>query len=620
MQASEEEFRSIVETTREWIWTIDRRARVTYSNPAVERILGYRPEELIGKDALLFMHEEDRIEIEEVLPKLVSKKKGWSELVLRWRHKNGTYRYLESNAVPILNGGGELLGYRGADRDITERKEVEAKLRSSEAELRALFEAMDDVILVLDSEGRYLSIAPTKPSLLYKPPERLVSKTLHEVFPAEQADMFLDCVRRALETRQPVNIEYSLQIDGEEVWFAGTVSPMLEDSVVWVARDVTERKRAEEELSRSEARLAGAQRIAHLGNWEWDVRTGEIFWSDEVYRIYGHAPKAFVPTFDKLMEAIHPDDRELLREAIGGALCKGKPYDFEHRVVRPDGEVRVVHRRAEVVFDDEGMPVRMVGTVHDVTERKALEERLEHQALHDPLTDLPNRTLFVDRLGHALTRLGRRGGKAAVLFLDLDNFKFVNDSLGHEAGDELLAAVSGRLRACLRPEDTAARLGGDEFAVLLENVAGVDDAAQVAERITGELREPFVVRGHEVFATPSIGIAFGGSDQDRPENLLRDADVAMYRAKEEGKARHLVFEEAMESQIVERLRLENDLRRALERDELRVYYQPVVHLETEQVMGMEALVRWEHPERGLVIPDEFIPLAEEIGLIVPIGR
>ncbi|MDQ3284850.1 MAG: PAS domain S-box protein, partial [Actinomycetota bacterium] len=231
LRDSEEEFRSIVETTTEWLWTIDRRARVTYSNPAVERILGYRPEELIGKDALLFMHEEDRIEIEEMLPKLVSEKKGWSELILRWRHKNGTYRFLESNAVPILNGGGELLGYRGADRDITERIEVEAKLRSSEAELRALFEAMDDVILVLDSEGRYLSVAPTKPSLLYKPPERLVGKTLHEVFPAEQADMFLDHVRRVLETQRPIKIEYSLQLDGEEVWFAGKVSPMLEDSV-----------------------------------------------------------------------------------------------------------------------------------------------------------------------------------------------------------------------------------------------------------------------------------------------------------------------------------------------------------------------------------------------------
>ena len=385
LRESEEEFRSIVETTTEWIWTIDRRARLTYSNPAIKRILGYQPEEVIGKDALLFMHEEDRIEIEEVLPKLVSEKKGWSELVLRWRHKNGTYRHLESNAVPILNDGGELLGYRGADRDITERKEVEAKLRSSEAELRALFESMDDVILVLDSEGRYLSIAPTKPSLLYKPPEQLVGKTLHEVFPTEQADMFLDHVRCVLETQRPIKIEYSLQIDGEEFWFAGKVSPMLEDSVVWVARDVTERKRVEKDLRRSEARLAEAQRMANLGNFEWDTKTGRVWWSDETYRIYGYEPGKLAPTLQTVADVFHPEDRHLLRATIDNAFYEDKPHDFEHRVVRPDGEVRWIHRRVEIVRGEGEESLRLIGTVHDITERKAVERELIQRARHAAL-------------------------------------------------------------------------------------------------------------------------------------------------------------------------------------------------------------------------------------------
>ena len=385
LRESEEEFRSIVETTTEWIWTIDRRARLTYSNPAIERILGYQPEEVIGKDALLFMHEEDRIEIEEVLPKLVSEKKGWSELVLRWRHKNGTYRHLESNAVPILNDGGELLGYRGADRDITESKEVEAKLRSSEAELRALFESMDDVILVLDSEGRYLSIAPTKPSLLYKPPEQLVGKTLHEVFPTEQADMFLDHVRCVLETQRPIKIEYSLQIDGEEFWFAGKVSPMLEDSVVWVARDVTERKRVEKDLRRSEARLAEAQRMANLGNFEWDTKTGRVWWSDETYRIYGFEPGKLAPTLQTVADVFHPEDRHLLRATIDNAFYEDKPHDFEHRVVRPDGEVRWIHRRVEIVRGEGEESLRLIGTVHDITERKAVERELIQRARHAAL-------------------------------------------------------------------------------------------------------------------------------------------------------------------------------------------------------------------------------------------
>jgi diguanylate cyclase (GGDEF)-like protein/PAS domain S-box-containing protein len=259
-------------------------------------------------------------------------------------------------------------------------------------------------------------------------------------------------------------------------------------------------------------------------------------------------------------------------------------------------------------------------SLRDITERKALEQQLMQQALHDPLTGLPNRTLFMNRLEHALDRGRRRESRVAVLFMDLDNFKFVNDSLGHEAGDLLLVAVSNRVQPCLRSEDTIARLGGDEFAVLIEDVKYTNEPAYVAERIVEELQAPFTLGGQPVVVTPSIGIAVGDSTQDPPEHLLREADLAMYRAKEDGKARHRVFDPSMEYETTERLRLENDLRRALQRDEFRVHYQPVVHLGTSRTVGMEALVRWEHPERGVILPDDFVPLAEEIGLIIPLGR
>jgi diguanylate cyclase (GGDEF)-like protein len=261
-----------------------------------------------------------------------------------------------------------------------------------------------------------------------------------------------------------------------------------------------------------------------------------------------------------------------------------------------------------------------VVTFKDITERKALEEQLQHQAFHDPLTDLPNRALFLDRLEHALTRADRLETKVAVLFTDLDNFKVINDSLGHKTGDRLLIAVAERLKTCLRPDDTVARLGGDEFTVLLEGVAGVSNAAEVAERIAEELQPPFVLDGQEVFVTTSTGIAVSSSAQEQPADLLRHADLAMYQAKSKGKACCEVFEPRMSIDALERLELESELRRALGREEFRVYYQPEILLESGEIVGLEALVRWEHPERGQLLPQEFLSIAEESNLILAIGR
>jgi diguanylate cyclase (GGDEF)-like protein len=258
--------------------------------------------------------------------------------------------------------------------------------------------------------------------------------------------------------------------------------------------------------------------------------------------------------------------------------------------------------------------------ITDVTERTALEERLEHQALHDSLTGLPNRRLFVDRLEQALRRIRRRKEIGlAVLFMDLDGFKVINDSLGHDTGDRLLAEVAERLRGCLRPEDTLTRFGGDEFTVLVEDVRASDDAAGVAERIVEELREPFTVDGRELYVAASIGVGLTSDGTKGSEELLREADTSMYRAKEEGLG-YKVFDPAMHGRAVNRLELENDLRRAVEENEFVVHYQPIVNLQTGGLWGLEALVRWDHPERGLLDPDEFVSVAEESGLVIPMGE
>jgi diguanylate cyclase (GGDEF)-like protein/PAS domain S-box-containing protein len=261
----------------------------------------------------------------------------------------------------------------------------------------------------------------------------------------------------------------------------------------------------------------------------------------------------------------------------------------------------------------------LANVLADAIERQAIEDAIRERAVHDPLTGLPNRVLFVDRLEHALARLGRQDSLAAILFLDLDHFKLVNDSLGHHVGDELLTAAAPRLRQALRSSDTVARFGGDEFGILLEDIASERDAIETAERIAAIFARPFVLSGSEHFVTTSIGIALARGGE-RADDLIRDADAAMYRAKDRGRARYEVFDEGMRGRAIERLRVENDLRRAIERGELRLEYQPVVSLSNFSIVGVEALLRWRHPQRGEVPPSEFIPIAEENGLIEPIGR
>lgn len=325
--------------------------------------------------------------------------------------------------------------------------------------------------------------------------------------------------------------------------------------------------------------------------------------------ILGYAPDELVGC--SVTDLVHPDDVLTTVHMVGTAV-----QNFENRYLHKDGNVVWLEWNARPVAEEQVMYC----VARDRTARKAVEAQLHHQAFHDPLTGLPNRALFVERLEHVLQRGTRQDRTSAVVLLDLDRFKVINDSLGHVVGDQLLQAAAARLTHCVRPHDTVARFGGDEFTLLLEDIADVHAAVQVAERIAEALAAPFSVGGYEVIVTASLGIALVTTSHDRPNDLLRAADLALYGAKHRGRARYHVFEPRMQVAALARLQGEADLRRALERDELLLYYQPKVALATHTLVGMEALVRWQHPTHGLVAPTTFIPLAEETGLILPLGR
>ncbi|MDQ3328275.1 MAG: EAL domain-containing protein, partial [Chloroflexota bacterium] len=375
-----------------------------------------------------------------------------------------------------------------------------------------------------------------------------------------------------------------------------------------------------EALRRSEERYQFVARATTDVIWESDFVTGDLTWTGAIESMFGYCNDD-VRGGEWWEERIHPADRDRVVQGINASIASAREmWSDEYRFRRHVGTYATLIDRGYLVMDSSGRPTRMIGSMMDISERKALEEQLAHQAFHDPLTGLPNRPGFLDRVQHALLRTTREGGSIAVLFLDLDRFKVINDSLGHEAGDHLLKAVADRLSECLRPDDTVARLGGDEFTILLESDATAGEALRIANRLTQTLQKPFNIDGHDVFVTTSIGIAIKHPHHEAPADLMRDADLAMYRAKERGRACCEVFDPSMNVRAQQRLSMENDLRHAIERGELLLDYQPTVNLRTGMVCGAEALVRWQHPVRGLVNPGDFIRLAEETGLIFPIGR
>ena len=496
--------------------------------------------------------------------------------------------------------------------------------RRSEARFRALIENSSDLVLVLDDDARVTFVSPATHRLLGRSEEYFAGKEpMQFVHPDDRS-----AVRELLDTARPLSLPTEpLEIrlahaDGSYRWFEMLSHDLRNEpdiaGVVINAREITDRKGAEQLLARNEARFRALVQNSSDVVAVIDENAFFTYVSPSIFGMLGYKPDELLGT--SALALLPPDDvTSALRSHSQALAAAFEQTSAELRVRNRDGSWHTVDMKITDLRDEPAVE-GIVLNARDVTVRKALEQDLRTQALHDALTGLGNRNMFTDRVTHALQRRHDRDRVIAVLCIDLDDFKTVNDSLGHEVGDELLVLVAERLSSCLRESDTASRLGGDEFAILLDSAFNEREVAGVAGRILGMMREPFGVGDRELSLTASVGIAVSADRSSSAEVLLRNADMAMYLAKERGKDRAETFEESMHTTVFERLELRTDLAHGIDNGQLVLHYQPIVGLQSARVLGVEALVRWDHSERGLMAPDAFVPLAEDTGLIVPLGR
>ncbi len=622
-----EHFRVLVEDVQLAAVFLDPRGCVAHCNPFLLAVSGWRREEVVGEDWFeRFLPADERGELRIRFQGEMRRGSVAPLAVHSLLTRRGERRLVRWSNTLLRSAGGEVLGTASIGEDVTDRERAEEAMWIQNAYYRQLFESSPVGIVLLNDDDVVVDVNPGFTRLFGWSPDEVRGRHINELItPPDLAVEASGLSRAALEGALVSHETVRLHRDGTPVHVRVLGSPVelgeRRLGVFGLYLDVGDRKRAEEALRRSEERYALAARGANDGLWDWDLERNQIYYSARWASMIGYEEGELSNDPQEWFSRVHPGERGHLRRALTEHVEGRSPhFQCEYRLRHRGSSFRWMLCRGLAVRDADGRAYRMAGSQTDISDRKQAEHQLLHDALHDALTGLPNRALFINRLEMALQRCRRTPrSRFAVLFLDLDRFKVINDSLGHRLGDELLVALADRLRSTVRVIDTVARLGGDEFGFLLEGLVDVRQASRNAERILAELTRPFQLSGHEVFTSGSIGIAIGDGDCATPEQILRDADIAMYRAKAQGRAVYTVFDQEMHHEAVAAMQLENDLRHALERQELELYYQPLARIGDGRLCGFEALLRWNHPQRGVLLPAQFIASAEETGFIVPLG-
>jgi diguanylate cyclase (GGDEF)-like protein/PAS domain S-box-containing protein len=633
LRETEQRAQEVIETANDAFVGMDTDCLITRWNRRAETMFGWSRGEAVGRrldDTII--PERYREAHREAIARFVATGRGTimgKTIEIQALHRRGHEIPVELTVWPVSSGGDP--SFNAFLRDITERKEAEDAIRRSRDFARLLISSSVDGVFAFDRDFRYTEWNQAMERISGVAESDALGKTAFEVFPLFKDTGEHELFEQALQGNTVTASDrlYVVPDTNGSDFYERRYSPLFDESgeVVGglaIIHDITERKRAEEELRAANEQLTSVfdktfnNALIGMALVGLDGRILQV--NPALCEITGRSQEDLLATTTQAIT--HPDDLDTELEFLN-RVCAGEllSYQFEKRFQHADGHEVWTLLVASVVTKASGEPLHLIHQIADITERKRAEDRLTHQALHDALTGLPNRTLFLDRLRHAIARTSRWGaGLVAVMFIDFDRFKVINDSLGHDAGDAVLVAISERLQGALRPSDTVARFGGDEFVVLCEEVKTEQHVEEIARRIAGAVGEPLPLESGSTVLTASLGIALSTSPSDSPEVLLRDADAAMYRAKEGGRARYEVFDDSMRSRAVNRLEVENDLRAAVPRGELRLHYQPQVHLADGRIIGVEALTRWQHPTRGLLFPNDFISVAEESGLIIEVDR